>query len=180
MERVVIGVVDTPMQANATLERLRDAGFGSSEISLLYPDRHGKHDFGFERRTKAPEGAVIGVVAGGVLGAALGIVSGVGLLPLPGFAILVAAGPVLALLAGAALGALLFGIVGAIAGARVPEIEARHYAGKTKHGSILVGIHTDNRSERRAAREVLRSVSASDVAVTSEAELPLSARVTSV
>src|SRR5690349_12351882 len=134
MERVVIGVVDTPLQANVTVERLRNAGFGSSEISMLYPDRHGSHDFGFEHRTKAPEGAVVGVIGGGIVGAAVGLIAGVGLLPLPGLAILVAAGPILALLAGAALGALLFGIIGAIAGARVPEIEARHYAGKTKLG----------------------------------------------
>src|SRR5688500_13939002 len=98
MERVVIGIVDTPQQANVTVERLRDAGFGSSDVSLLYPDRHGTHDFGFEHRTKAPEGTVFGVIAGGLIGAAIGMAAGVGLLPLPGLAVLVAAGPVLAIL----------------------------------------------------------------------------------
>jgi hypothetical protein len=177
MERAVIGIVDTPLQANTAVERLRDAGFGSSDISLLYPDRHGTHDFGFEHRSKAPEGAVFGVVAGAILGAALGMVAGVGVLAVPGFAVLTAAGPLLAMLAGAAALAIPLGILGALAGSWMPEIEARHYAGKTKFGSILVAVHTDRRRERRVARDILREIAASDITMTPESSVPISARL---
>jgi hypothetical protein len=71
---------------------------------------------------------------------------------------------------------IVFALVGAIAGAAVPEIEAKHYTGKLVKGTILVGVHVAARDEVRRAREVLRSVAASDIVSTGEAALPPSAR----
>lgn len=176
MDRVVLGIVETPVQVEAVVERLRAVGFSPADVSVLFPDKRGAHDFAFEHRTKAPEGALTGAGLGGMLGALVGLAFGIGALVAPGLGVLVAAGPILAALAGAACFAVVLGALGAALGARVPEIEARAYAGKVRSGSILVAAHAGSRVAARRAREVLRSVAASDVSATSAAPLPSGAR----
>lgn len=176
MQKVVLGVVDTTAQAEITVNRLQAVGFAPDEISVLFPDRRGAHDFAFEPHTKAPEGAVFGGAVGFALGAMLGLAAGIGAFAIPGLGALVAAGPVIAALAVAAVVSVLFALIGAIAGSAVPEIEARHYTGKLHRGTILVGVHASGRAEIRRARDVFRSVAASDVVATGEAALPVDAR----
>jgi hypothetical protein len=177
MKQAVMGIVDTPAQAELTVERLRAAGFANDDVSVLFPDRRGAHDFAFEQHTKAPEGALAGAGLGGVIGGILGIAAGVGILVVPGFGSLVAAGPLLAALSGMATLGILAGAIGAVLGARVPEIQAKHYDGKTRLGTILVAVHTETKIAASRAREVLRSVAATDVTRTTEAAVPLAARV---
>lgn len=176
MQKVVLGVVDTSTQSEIAVNRLQAMGFAPAEISVLFPDRRGAHDFAFEQHTKAPEGAIFGAALGVALGAMIGVAAGLGAFAVPGLGVLVAAGPVLAALAGAAVLGIVFAIVGAIAGASVPEIEAKHYTGKLLKGTILIGVHVAGRDEVRRAREVFRSVAASDIVATGEAALPVDAR----
>lgn len=177
MEKVVLGIVDTPQQAEITVKRLEVMGFPPLDISVLFPDRRGSHDFGFEHHTKAPEGALAGAAVGAVAGAALGMAFGLGLLAVPPLGALVAAGPILAALSVAAVLALLGAVLGAIVGLTVPEIQAKHYVGKVRTGSILVGVHVNDRDELARAREVMRSVAASDVTAAGEAAIPPGERV---
>lgn len=172
MQRVVMGIVDTPAQAEATVRRLHAAGFPTSAVSTLYPNRQGAHDFAFERSNKAPEGALTGAGFGALLGAILGIAMGVGILVVPPLGALLASGPVLAALSCAAAGGVVLGVLGALLGSRIPEVRAKHYAGKVQRGSILVAVHVERRRDLRLAREILRSVAASDIASTTEAALP--------
>jgi hypothetical protein len=176
MKRVIMGIVDTPEQAEGTIERLRALGFTAGDVSVLFPDKRGPHDFAFEPCTKAPEGAIAGVVLGAVVGAMLGMAAGVGVLVLPGFGALVASGPLIAGLAVAAALAFLLGAAGAIVGARVPEIEAKHYEGKLVTGSILLAVHVESAGAAARAKEIFRAVSASDVTATSEAAIPVRGR----
>lgn len=176
MEKVILGVVDTPNQAELTVERLQAMGFAPAEISVLFPDRRGAHDFAFEHHAKAPEAGLFGAALGVALGAMIGIAAGLGAFAFPGLGILVAAGPVLSALAGAAVLGIAFAVVGVLVGLSIPEIEARHYTGKLRKGTILVGVHVADRAEMRRAREVLRSVAASGIVATGEAALPVDAR----
>jgi hypothetical protein len=171
-KRVVLGIVDSPFHADLTVQSLLSRGFPGSAIAVLYPDRHGAHDFGFDASTKAPEGALAGIGLGAILGAIAGLVLGLhGYVQPGGGAALV---PTLTALAGAAAGALPLGIAGALAGARMPEIEAKPYDGKMRIGSILVGVTADLPERVRVARAVLRSVAATNVHATTEAVRPLS------
>ena len=172
MEKAVIGIVDTPEQAAAAVARLEAMGLPSSEISVLFPDRKGSHDFGFAPSSKWPEGALFGAAVGFALGAALGAAAGLGLFTVRGLELLTMAGPLLAALSGAAIGALLFANIGAVLGAAFPEIHAKHYAGKIATGGILVGVHVETADHAKNARAVLRSVEASRVRTTGEAALP--------
>jgi len=175
MKRVVLGIVDTPNHADMTVRLLAQRGFRPQDISTLYPDRHGEHDFAFEASTKLPEGALMGIGLGAVIGATVGIALGL-IGAFPDLATLVQTGPLVTALCGAAIGGFAFGVIGAILGYTVPEIEAKHYEGKVTIGTILIGVHTKSSAETKLARQLLRAVAASDVHTMTEAALPMSAQ----
>src|SRR5512147_3189794 len=104
MAQAVFGIADSEARAARIVSDLRDAGFPSCGISILFPDRTGTHEFRHEPHTKAPEGASAGAGTGALLGGTLGWLSGVGALALPGLGAFIAAGPILAALSGAAAG----------------------------------------------------------------------------
>ena len=175
--KVVIGIVDAEIQAENVVQRLQGEGVSTSDISAIFPDKHGGKDFAHEHNTKAPEGAVAGVAGGGLLGGTLGLLAGIGALAIPGLGPFIAAGPLMAALSGAAAGAAVGGVTGALIGLGIPEIEAKKYEGKLRGGNILLAVHVDNSDEESRVREVMRREGAHDISSTSEASVP-SARAT--
>jgi hypothetical protein len=170
--RIVIGIVDGEIQAENIVQRLSKEGFATSDISAIFPDKHGSKDFAHEHNTKAPEGAVVGVTSGGVLGGTLGLLAGIGALAIPGLGPFIAAGPLMATLSGAAAGAAVGGVAGALIGLGIPEIEAKKYEGKLRGGNILIAAHVDNGDEEKRAKEIFRQEGAHDISTTSEAAVP--------
>lgn len=170
--KVVIGIVDAEIQAENLVQHLGKDGFATSDISVIFPDKHGTKDFAHEHNTKAPEGAVAGVAGGGLLGGTLGLLAGIGALAIPGLGPFIAAGPIMAALSGAAAGAAVGGITGALIGLGIPELEAKQYEGKIKDGNILISVHVDDSDERARAKKVLQDSGAKDVVSTSEKSVP--------
>ncbi len=168
MNTAVFCIAATESEAQAITNTLRQNGFESDDISVLFPDRSGTRDFAHEQHTKAPEGAVTGAGTGGAIGGALGWVIGIGAFAIPGVGPFIAAGPIMALLAGAAVGATVGGITGALIGMGIPEIEAKRYEGKIKAGNILISVHTDNSAEIETAKRVFREANAQDISSTGE------------
>src|ERR1051326_2020300 len=103
--KAVFCIAKSEVQAAHIVDDARTAGFSSNDISVLFPDTAGTHDFAHEQHTKAPEGATRGAVGGGVLGGVAGWLVGIGALAIPGLGAFVAAGPIMAALGGAAAGA---------------------------------------------------------------------------
>jgi hypothetical protein len=68
----VFGIAKSRSQAEQIIERLQTEGFSSSEISILVPDKEGKHEIGPVKATKMPEGATTGAATGGVTGGVIG------------------------------------------------------------------------------------------------------------
>jgi hypothetical protein len=166
--KVVIGLVDTYAQAEQVVAELQGAGFASSEISVLLPDKQGTRDFAHEKNTKAPEGSAVGATAGGVIGGTLGLLAGIGSLAIPGLGPLIAAGPIMATLSGGAAGAALGAVSGALVGMGIPEIEAKQYESKVKGGNILISVHVEDSDERASAKQVFEQCGATDVVTTGE------------
>src|SRR5688572_11929029 len=154
--RVVIGIVDSEIEAENLLQRLREAGFETQEISAIFPDKRGSRDFAHEHNTKAPEGAVVGATGGGLLGGTLGLLAGIGAIAIPGLGAFIAAGPLMAALSGAAAGAAVGGVTGALVGLGIPELEAKSYEGKLKGGNILLAVHADDRDWQKKAEDILK------------------------
>ena len=156
-------------QAIRIANRLKAAGFTSSDLSILTPDRGGVRDLGHQNSTKAPEGAATGAGTGALLGGALGWMAGIGALAIPGVGPLIAAGPILAALSGLAVGGTLGGLTGAIAGMGIPEYEAQQFAGKLREGNILMCVHTKDSNDAAKARQVFTEEKAESISTGSEA-----------
>jgi hypothetical protein len=170
--KAVLGLLTNSWQAEAIVGNLRDAGFATNDISVLFPDKTGTRDFAHEQNTKAPEGAIAGAGAGGAVGGTLGLLVGIGALAIPGLGPFIAAGPILAALSGVAAGAAVGGITGALVGMGIPEVEAKQYEGKIKGGNILMSVHVEDSRERARAKKILESGGAVDIVTVGEESVP--------
>ncbi|MBL9139677.1 MAG: DUF3341 domain-containing protein [Verrucomicrobiales bacterium] len=165
----VFCIASTMTQAGEIVDRLRESGFSSNDISVLFPDKSTTREFAHEKNTKAPEGAVAGAGTGGAVGGALGWLVGIGALAIPGVGPFVAAGPIMAALGGVAMGAALGGIAGALIGMGIPEFEAKRYEGRVREGGILISVHTENSTEIDRAKRIFTDAGAKDIATAGEA-----------
>ena len=152
---VVYGVYADRKAAEKTVDRLRNEGFNSKDVSVVFPDPEMSQEFAVEKHTKAPEGAMTGGGSGLVIGGALGWLVGIGTLAIPGAGPLIAAGPIVAALTGAGVLGAAGGIVGALVGLGLPELEAKRYEEEIKRGRILVSVHCDSVGIAHKARKVL-------------------------
>src|SRR6266481_1901710 len=165
----VFGIYSDRMRVEKAVDRLKADGFRNTDISVLFPQNAGTKDFAHEKHTKAPEGATTGAGTGAVVGGALGWLAGIGALAIPGLGPFIAAGPIMAALSGAAVGGAVGGATGALIGMGIPEYEARRYEGKLREGNILISVHTEDRDERKLAKEIFERAGAQDVSATAEA-----------
>jgi hypothetical protein len=151
------------------VQALKDAGFRSTDISVLYPANLSNKDFAHVNATKAPEGAVAGARTGAVVGGVLGWLVGIGWLAITGVGPFIAAGPIVAALAGVGAGDTVGGIAGGLAGLGLPEYEAKRYQGRIKEGGMLLSVHSDNSDWTKRAKEILENTGAQDISSTGEA-----------
>jgi hypothetical protein len=151
------------------VDALKNAGFRSTDISVLHPENLGSKDFGHEKHSKAPEGAVAGGGSGAVLGAALGWIAGAGALMVPGLEQVAVAGPIMGMLGGMGAGVTLGGLAGALVGSGIPEYEAKRYEGRVRRGGILLSAHCDNPHWAKIAKRVLKQSGASHISTAGEA-----------
>jgi hypothetical protein len=171
----VFGIYPNQHAVEAAVDSLRNAGFRSTDISVLFPDNQGTKDFAIQKETKAPEGAAAGGVAGGMIGGALGWLAGIGALAIPGIGPFIAAGPILGVLAGVGVGGTIGGIAGALVGLGIPEYEAKRYEGRIRKGGILLSVHCDNDDWSKRAKSLLEHTGAEDVSSASEAKADFAA-----
>lgn len=168
----VFGIYRDRLQVERAVDVLKNAGFSSGDVSVLFPDKEGTRSFAHEKDTKAPEGATAGAGAGAVVGGTLGWLIGIGSLAIPGVGPFIAAGPIMAALAGAGVGGVVGGISGALIGLGIPEYEAKRYEGYLKEGGILLSAHCSTSEEVSAAKDILKQSGATDIAATGEASVP--------
>ena len=164
----VFGIYPDRVAVEEAVEHLRNGGFRSTDISVLFPDNSGTKDFAHEKNTKAPEGVAAGTVAGGVAGGVLGWLTGIGALTIPGLGPLLAAGPIVAALAGAGAVGTLGGLIGALVGLGIPEYEAKRYEGRIREGGILISVHCDSDDWVKMAKRMMVETGGQDIAAAGE------------
>lgn len=171
----VFGIYPDQLTAEDGVDSLKDTGFRSTDISVLFPDNQGTKDFAHERHTKAPEAAVAGGSSGAVIGGALGWLAGIGALAIPGIGPFIAAGPIMGMLGGIGVGGAIGGVTGALVGLGIPEYEAKRYEGRIRRGAILLSVHCDDSGWAKRAKNILSQTGAEDVASTGEARADFAA-----
>ena len=164
------GLYPDQTTVSEAVDALKHAGFRNTDISVLFPENFGSKDFGHEKHTKAPEGAVAGASSGAIVGGALGWLVGIGALAIPGIGPFVAAGPIMGMLSGIGVGGTVGGFTGALVGVGIPEYEAKRYEGRIRNGGILLSVHCDNSDWVKRAKKTLHHTGASDIATTGEAK----------
>jgi ActD protein len=165
----VFGIYTSRVNTQNAVDALRTAGYRNTDISLLLPENLGTKDLGYEKATKAPEGAATGAGSGAVIGGALGWLAGIGALVIPGLGPFIAAGPIMGLLSGVGVGGAIGGVTGALIGAGMPEYEAKRYEGRVKSGGILLSVHCDDSEWAKRAKKILDETGAQDISSTGEA-----------
>src|ERR1700739_3331857 len=164
----VFGIYSTREAVERAADAIVNAGFSTSDISVLLPENLGKRAIGTEKATKAPEGATAGGTTGALLGGALGMLAGIGALAIPGVGPLIAAGPIMAALAGVGVGGAVGGFTGALVGLGIPQNEAKRYEGRIQKGGILLSVHCDTSDEIKRAKEIMKNTGAEDISSTGE------------
>jgi hypothetical protein len=131
---------DSYSQAKAAVEALEQAGFTTSEVSLVsrYRDDNTLAD-------DNASAAATGATAGAAIGGGGGLLAALGIIAIPGIGPLVAAGVLATTLVGAAGGATLGGLIGALTNAGVSEEDAHVYSEGVRRGSSLVTVTADDR-----------------------------------
>ena len=165
----VYGIYPNELTVENGVDALRQAGFRSTDISVLFPDNRGTKDFAHEKNTKAPEGAATGAGSGMVIGGALGWLAGIGALAIPGLGPFIAAGPIMGLLGGMGAGGAIGGIAGALIGMGIPEYEAKRYEGRIREGGVLLSVHCDESDWVKRAKDILEQTGAKDISSSGEA-----------
>ena len=160
----VFGFAKSLEQSERIVSAVHSAGVPLDDISILFPDTAGSHDFVHERHSKLSEGAAAGGGTGGLIGGTIGLLAGIGALAIPGVGPFIAAGPIMAALSGAAMGATVGGLTGAMVGLGIPEYEARIYEGKVMEGKCLISVHAGSAAELDRVRRILESAGAEEVA----------------
>jgi hypothetical protein len=171
MTKAVFCIAPTTQQTEQIVSNLRNAGFMSNDISVLFPDKESTRDFAHEKHTKAPEGTAVGGALGMGAGATLGWLAGIGSLAIPGIGPFIAAGPIMGALSGAAVGAATGGLTGALVGAGIPEYEAKLYEGKIKGGSALISVHAPTSNSVDQVKTIFEQAKAVDISSTEEKNL---------
>src|SRR5579863_308618 len=147
---------------------LRKTGYRSTDISMLASDNQGSKDFAHQKRTKALERAAVGAALGAVVGAAAAWFVCVQATTITVLGPIVAAGPVLAALAGGGAGGALGWIVGSLTGLAVTEYVAKRYAGRIRHGGILLSVHCDSQAWCDRAKKALKDTGGRDISCAAE------------
>jgi hypothetical protein len=160
MSRIICGMFDRSIDADAALETFKREGFERSEVDAFYVSPPGQHAMtpvggdaphSSEGSKDAGPAAAIGAVVGAVVGAAAGMVASgdLGLVVVP-------------------LGAGLGAYVGSFAGAMSRVRAGRRASASREHpveprGGRMIAICVDRSGTEKRAIDILRSHNARDV-----------------
>jgi hypothetical protein len=164
----VLGIYPDRTTVSDAINVLHKTGYRATDISVLSSDNPGSKDFAHEQHSRALEGAAVGAGAGAVIGAALAWFVSIQTLSIPGFGPLATVGPVVAALAGAGAVGAVGWIAGLLAGLGQTEYVARRYAGRIRHGGILVSVHCDSPEWCDRAKKTLKDTGARSISSASE------------
>lgn len=164
----VFGIYRNRVEAEKAVVALKEAGFLTTDISVLLSDKGAGGTLEHIRSSESVEGAAAGAGTGALIGGTLGLLAGIGALAIPGAGPFIAAGPIMGALAGIGVGGAVGGISGALIGLGIPEYEAKQFEHHVSRGKVLLSVHTDFSEWTTIAEEILEQTGAEDIAVSEE------------
>lgn len=147
MEKTIIAYYNSREDAESSVSRLREKGFGDNEISILSRE-DGESSSSDSEMSFQDQNLTDGTVTGGAIGGLAGLAMGAGALLIPGLGPIIAAGP----LAGVLTGALTGGVAGGLIDFGIPEESSRKFEGHLQSGKVLAIIKTEDKKAMEAVR----------------------------
>ena len=158
-------IYDDASTAREVVSALEEAGFTSSEISIVTQKADGITTTTAD--DDVSDGAKTGATIGLVTGTGAGLLTSLGVLAIPGIGPLVAAGVLATTLATAAAGTVTGGLLGALIDYGVSPDHAEVYAENVRRGGTLVSVKAEG--ERLAeAEEIMQDYDPVDVGARGE------------
>lgn len=161
MTRTVTHLFDDYAQAQRAVEALEQAGFSSSEISLVSRYRSDGS------LADDASGAATGATVGGLAGGGVGLLAALGVIAIPGIGPLVAAGVLATTLASAAAGTVAGGLIGALVDYGVSEDDAHVYSEAVRRGALWFRCEPTMRGREKPNRSWTRRPPSTSPAVAS-------------
>jgi hypothetical protein len=167
----IVGVFEDRRQVNQAIEELCEAGFRKDQIGVALRQAEGALDAAMHQAEGAihagtahtethPSSRILAETLDELgLGGLTGLRVLAGVIPAVGSAI--AGGTLCVILSNETAGASIGGLAGALAGAGIPEEEARYYQGEFEAGRTMVTVHAEGYAERATA--ILRRHGAYDL-----------------
>ncbi|REB04780.1 general stress protein [Sporosarcina sp. BI001-red] len=142
MKNHVIDVYENEQQVVEIIERLKEQGYTTDEISVIAKKTKNLPEITQTVTPSTKDGAIAGAVTGGTIGIA-GVIAGISAVVVPGLGALLAAGPILSTIGGAVVGARsgAGGLKHALMENGLPDKEAERYSEDVQEGKILVFVH---------------------------------------
>lgn len=154
-DRQVIGVFNSPFEADAAVENIMSRGIARDHVSLMVNKSTRDHHFKIDsNKSKTAEGVGYGAVLGG-LAAGLGTAAaGIASVTLPGA--LLITGPLAVSLAAGTAGAAVGGLAGGLIGVGIPEDEVKLVEKEIDDGNILVAAHCLTKEHQKTVTDAFR------------------------
>jgi hypothetical protein len=135
-----IGIYDDHDMAVAAVQKLKDANFPISQLSIMGLTHNEDVDKKMHITEHNPL-KVSGVAAGTVVGTTLGILTGVGMFAIPGIGVLYGAGALVGAIAGFDFGLIGGGIASVLTSMGVKDSNAKKYHDALVAGKFIVVAH---------------------------------------
>ncbi len=155
-EHIVYGIFENAERLQQAVDALVAQGIAVEDLSVMMTENTHDQDFQMLSKNRALDGAAAGGIVGGALGGILGGVAALGT-ALTGIGLMVV-GPALAL---AAAGSL----IGGLAGAGVPEDEAKRLQDAIHAGQTLLAVHAHDADQVELAKATIDKFEGETVAV---------------
>jgi hypothetical protein len=166
-------LAETQAQAESIVDGLRDGGFASDDVSVLFADSGAARDaFDAKYTTTFDGGMGIGLPASALAGGVPGGLAGGDALTVPGVGSFMVSGPLRTAFEADALGISGHGIAAALAGLGLPASQAHRCERLVCSGLVLVAAHADDSSRIAHATRIAANAGVLDCVTAHRARDP--------
>ena len=162
----VTGIYPTQASLESGAFSLRNAGFRSSDISVLYSESPGIPGRDPTNMKNASEGRAAGAGSGGAAVGFLGWLPGIGSLTIPGLGAFIAAGHIVSAINNTSTSEAVDGLASGLVALGLTASDANTFRGEVVDGATLISVHSDNGYWAKRAKEILERTCARNILIT--------------
>lgn len=173
----IFGVFRKRADIAEAIALLKKVGFGSEDISVMFPENKGAQDFPQVQKNQLRNGALIGAIVGVIVIGTIGGFVAAGAFPSLSFNSNVISGaqapmlgPILTVFVSIVLGGLAGAAFGTLVGMGTPDTAGKRYGQYVHAGGILLSVQSKSAEQLERAKMILDQAGADDINQIDESE----------